>query len=97
MAKKIGAETTAIIKAIENSTMIAKTIADNVAAELRVHTASDDRRFGELAELVSSVANDVKSLLDSRSFFRGAWWAAVGLASTVGAILAWVGHKVWNP
>lgn len=93
MAKtNLSSDTTAIIKAIENSTKIAQIIAGEVAAELKSHTASDDKRFADLATMVESVAEDVRSLLNSRTFFRGAWWAIVGMSALAGSMMAAIWH-----
>lgn len=88
--KKITTDTMAIIKAIESSAIAQKAAADSVKDDLAKHTAQDDERFTRLTDLTESIANDVKSLLSSRSFVRGAWKAIVvtaGVVSTVTTIL----------
>lgn len=87
--RKLNADTVAIINAIENATGAAKVVADAVAKELVLHTQHDDERFEALSKLVESVAQDVKSLLDSRTFLRGAWWAVGGMVlGVVGLVTA---------
>jgi len=94
MGKKLSPDTTAIIKAIAAAQQQARTVADTVESELKKHTESDDERFAALTTLVESVSNDVKSLLNSRQFFRGAWWAIVGMAALVGSGVAAVWHYI---
>lgn len=89
---KLSKNTVAIIEAISNATAIARTVSDKVERELHEHTLSDDRRFHELTVLVESVAKDVKSLLNSRQFFRGAWWAIAGMSGLFGAGIAAIWH-----
>lgn len=89
MAKrKLSPETVAIISAIERASATAKITADAVAAELVTHTKHDDERFESLTKLVTSIASDVKSLLESRSFTRGVWRAASVAGGSVGGIVA---------
>lgn len=85
-SRKLGAETLAIIHAIEAASAKSKNVSDAVARELVTHTQHDDERFVALTALVTSIATDVKSLLDSRSFTRGAWKAIVMAASAAGAM-----------
>ena len=93
-AKALSHETVAIIRAITDATTVAQKVANEVEGELKKHTASDDRRFEELTVLVESISTDVKSLINSRQFFRGAWWAVVGMAGIIGSILAAVWHYI---
>jgi hypothetical protein len=86
--KKLSADTLAVIEAIETAARNSKTVSDAVARELAVHTEHDDERFAALTALVTSVANDVKSLLDSRSFTRGVWKAASVAGGSVGGAVA---------
>lgn len=86
--RRLSPETSAIIAAIENATGAAKIVADSVSKELTLHTQHDDERFEQLTKLVESIATDVKSLLQSRSFFRGAWKAASVAGGAVGGIVA---------
>lgn len=90
--RKVSPETIAIISAIEHAASAAKTVADAVSGELERHTRHDDERFAALTILVESIAKDVKSLLDSRTFLRGAWWAVGGMAMGVGGLLSMVYH-----
>ncbi len=89
---KLSPDSTAIIEAIANATSVAKTVSDKVAEELHTHTLQDDKRFADLTKLVESIATDVKSLINSRQFFRGAWWAVVGMAGILGAGIAAIWH-----
>lgn len=89
---KLSPESIAIIEAITNATAIAKTVSDKVAGELHEHTLQDDKRFKDLTILVESISKDVKSLLDSRQFFRGAWWAIAGMSGLFGAGMAAIWH-----
>jgi putative N-acetylmannosamine-6-phosphate epimerase len=98
LRRKLNAETAAIIAAIENATAAAKIVADAVSTELHVHTGHDDERFEALTKLVESISLDVKSLLASRSFLRGAWKTivAVGVVTStlVTAIHSWWGTLI---
>jgi hypothetical protein len=96
--RKLSAETTAIISAIESASATAKVVADSVAKELVLHTQHDDERFERLTALVESIGGDVKSLLDSRSFQRGAWKAISvvgGIAGTVAGLLVTFVKHLW--
>ena len=95
MAKRLSAEATAIIDAIEKASGLAKSTADGVALQLVTHTKSDDEKFAALTKLVESIALDVKSLLDSRSYARGAWWGMASLAGVVAAFVSWI-VAVWK-
>ena len=90
--KALSQETVAIIEAITKATASAQIVADEVERELRKHTDQDDKRFEALTVLVESIAKDVKSLINSRQFFRGAWWAIVGMAGLAGTGLAAIWH-----
>jgi hypothetical protein len=96
MARKLSPETLAIIGAIEAASATTKSVSDAVARELGTHTKHDDERFTALTNLVTSIATDVKSLLDSRSFQRGAWWAMIaiagGVSTVVGFLVSWMKH-----
>jgi hypothetical protein len=93
---KFSAETVAIVQAIESATSTAKIVADTVARELSEHTTHDDERFDRLTKLVESIATDTKSLLDSRSFIKGAWWTIVKIATAAamgsGAIITLINY-----
>lgn len=61
---------------------------------MKSHAEEDTKNFETLASQILEVNNDVKSLLSSRSFLRGAWFA-VGVfgtlvAAVVSAVIAWV-------
>ncbi len=93
--KKLSPETVAIIAAIEHATGAAKIVADSVAGELEKHTKHDDDRFAALTALVESIALDVKSLLGTRSYARGAWKGMTLVAVAVFAIAKAV-HDYWD-
>lgn len=84
-------DTSAIISAIENATAAARIVADQVAGELATHTKQDDERFDKLTHLVESIATDVKSLIETRTFGRAVWWTItkIGGYATVLAAGAW--------
>ena len=99
MKRKLSPETTAIIKAIESASKTAQVVADSVAAELVTHTRHDDERFERLTALVEAIGGDVKSLLDSRSFQRGAWKAigvVGGVAGTIAGLLVAIVKALWS-
>lgn len=57
----------------------------------------DPIRFGQMAAEVDSLRRevtelraDVKSLLELANQSRGGFWAGMAVASTVGAVVAWV-------
>lgn len=65
----------------------------HMTGAMEAHIAADAIAFKALAEQAVQANLDLKSLLESRSFLRGTWFA-VGvfgtfLAAVVGAILAW--------
>lgn len=91
LKRKLSQETTAIISAIEHASEAARITADNVSKELSTHTAHDDERFKAFTELVTSVATDVKSLLESRAFTRGVVKTAGWTGGSVGGIVALLG------
>lgn len=86
--RKLSAETVAIIGAIESASATAKVVADAVSKELVLHTQHDDERFERLTTLVESIGGDVRSLLASRSFQRGAWKAITVVGSVAGGLAA---------
>jgi hypothetical protein len=60
---------------------------------MEAHIEADARAFLELSNQILEVNKDVKSLLSSRSFLRGAWFA-IGVLGTLvaavaGALIAW--------
>ena len=67
---------------------------DVLAGEVRAHIVADNERFNKIDTTLGSIASDVKSLLQTRSFTKGAWKAIVSIASVVsvvvGLIIAWV-------
>ncbi len=93
--KKLSPETVAIIAAIEGASATAKVVADAVAGELEKHTRHDDERFAALTTLVESIALDVKSLLGSRSFMRGAW-KAITVTALVASTMVTAIHAYWD-
>ena len=67
---------------------------DVLATEVRAHIVADNERFNKIDGALSSIADDVRSLLQTRSFTKGAWKAIVTIAGAtsviVGLIIAWV-------
>lgn len=86
--KKLSPETVAIISAIESATDGARIIADQVSRELVAHTQHDDERFEKLTSLVESVATDVKSLIETRTFSRAVWWTLTKIGGGAAMIAA---------
>lgn len=82
-ARKMSKETSAIIGAIEHATAAAQIVADQVSRELVTHTKHDDERFEKLTALVESIAADVKSLIETRSFGRAVWWTLTKIGTWV--------------
>jgi predicted component of type VI protein secretion system len=80
---KTTADTKAIIAAIEVAARTAASTAEVASSKLQLHTAKDEERFEQVTALVESIANDVKSLLDTRSFTRGAWKAITVISLSV--------------
>ena len=67
-----------------------RTIAE-VYAKLEEHAKSDKEHFDAQDKKLEAIHADVKSLLDSRSFARGAWKAITiiaGATATVVTLLA---------
>lgn len=60
------------------------------------HIKEDSNNFKELTQQILEVNKDVKSLLASRSFLQGAWFAlGVGgtlIATIVSLIVSWFKH-----
>lgn len=94
-AKKLSPDTAAIIVAIQNATGVAEATAKVVSDELQRHTAQDDERFANVTKLVESIAIDVKSLLGSRSFMRGAW-KGITVSALVASTLVTGIHAWWG-
>lgn len=63
----------------------------NLMTVVEKHITADAAAFQELAKQILEVNGDVKSLLASRSFLRGAWFA-LGVSATVlmGAMTLWL-------
>ena len=79
--------TSLILRAIENAADAGRRVAEDVNAELADHTKHDDERFERLTKLVESIATDVKSLIETRTFGRAVWWT-ITKAGTMIALLA---------
>ncbi len=73
----------------------ARTEAARVARALEEHDRRDTDRFAELNVKLDTIGGDVKSLLASRSYVRGAWKAIVtisaGVAAAIGLAPALIG------
>jgi hypothetical protein len=54
---------------------------------LQQHMKEDNENFLKLAAQIIEVNKDVKSLLESRSFVRGAWWALGIMGAAIATIL----------
>jgi hypothetical protein len=67
---------------------------DVLAEEVRAHIRADNERFNTIDKSLGSIADDVRSLLQTRSFTKGAWKAIVTIAGAtsvvIGLIIAWV-------
>jgi hypothetical protein len=67
---------------------------DVLAEEVREHIRADNERFNTIDKSLGSIADDVRSLLQTRSFTKGAWKAIVTIAGAtsvvIGLIIAWV-------
>jgi hypothetical protein len=64
-------------------------ISNQVAVAARVmqdHMAADSIQFAATNASILEVNKDVKSLLSSRSFLRGTWFAIVTVSTLVGVI-----------
>lgn len=97
MAKPLTPDTKAIISAIAKADTAASESRDRIAGELHHHTEQDDERFRALTGLVNSIATDVKSLLESRTFSKGVWktvvYASTAVSTVVGLIVAWLSAR----
>ena len=71
--------------------------AHRVRLALEAHDRLDTERFAALSTTLEAIHVDVKSLLESRTYGRGAWRAIVAISTVisvaVGAIFAWLGLK----
>lgn len=67
---------------------------DILAGEVRVHIIADNARFNTLDKTLHEIHSDVRSLLATRSFNKGVWWAVCIVAGSIATItsiaLAWV-------
>lgn len=67
---------------------------DVLASEVRAHIVADNERFNKIDHTLGGIASDVRSLLQTRSFTKGAWKAIVTIAGAtsviIGLIIAWV-------
>lgn len=71
---------------------IAHEMSSNAKA-MNDHIQADAVAFAKMGEAILEVNRDVKSLLASRSFLRGTWFAVVTVATLIGvvagAVIAW--------
>lgn len=72
----------------ETKLLLAST--ERIAAELAAHARLDDERHAENKQTLQEISDDVKSLLESRSFARGIWKAAVVAGGIAGACITYV-------
>jgi hypothetical protein len=86
--KRLSEEALAIINAIEASSRNTQTAASLLAKALTEHTMNDDLRFAAVTKLVESIALDVKSLLETRTFTQGMVRAVVLIAASVSALVS---------
>lgn len=71
---------------------------DELAAEVRAHVQADAKSFEGVEQALKEIGGDVKSLLDTRTFQRGAWKATVtiaGAAGTAGGIVFALAKHLW--
>jgi hypothetical protein len=83
-------DTAVILAAIETSHAAQRVISDSVSHQLAEHTKFDDDRFRQLTVLVTGVAADVKSLLETRSFTRGVVKTAAVVSALVSAVVGFI-------
>lgn len=95
---KLSQDARAVIRAIENASQATRLTSERVEHELETHTQHDDERFVALTALVTSIATDVKSLLDSRAYGRGFWKAVMLVGGGAGTIagLAVAALALWK-
>ena len=72
----------------ETKILLAST--ERIAAELTAHARLDDERHAENKQTLAEISEDVKSLLESRSFARGIWKAAVVAGGIAGACITYI-------
>lgn len=75
--------TAMILRAIETAANAGRQMAESVKAELEDHTKHDDDRFERLTRLVESIAIDVKSLIETRTFGQAVWWTVTKAGSVI--------------
>lgn len=67
---------------------------DVLASEVRTHITDDVARFNTLDNALHEISHDVKSLLATRSFNKGVWWAVTIIAGSIATVtsmaIAWV-------
>lgn len=66
-----------------------------MTAAMQAHIEADAHAFQTLGEQIVAVNQDVKSLLASRSFLRGTWFAVVTVGTLIGVIAGLV--VAWHP
>ena len=70
--------------------------AAKLAEELKAHDRLDTERFDAVNTKLDGIHADVKSLLASRSYVRGAWAAIATISGAVsfvvGIVIAWMKH-----
>jgi len=64
--------------------------ARRVSTALEAHDRLDTERFDALSKTLEEIHKDVKSLLDSRAYARGAWWGIGSMATVVSAVVGFV-------
>lgn len=63
---------------------------NEVLVELREHVKQDHERFETQGKKLEEIHTDVRSLLESRSFLRGAWRTITVIAGIVATIVTLV-------
>ena len=64
-----------------------KTTLEVLVSEFQAHAIRDTEQFAAVTKTLEEVGKDVKSLLETRAFNRGAWWAMAGIPAMVSAIV----------
>jgi hypothetical protein len=63
-------------------------ITARVSDELRAHQERDEGQFAAVNERLTEIGADVKSLLQSRSYIRGAWKAVAVVSGATATVVS---------
>jgi hypothetical protein len=81
------------MKKLDNQSVTLTERLIEMTAVMQAHIAADAKAFAEQSEAILEVNKDVKSLLASRSFLRGTWFAIVTVGTLIGVlaglVIAW--------